>query len=66
MLKVKLLRAGAKAPAIAHPGEDLGYDVFAAEDVSFAPRGAPPVPTRIYIYIKITAREPKRPLLRDN
>lgn len=31
MLKVKLLRSGAKAPTVAHPGEDLGYDVYAAE-----------------------------------
>src|ERR1700743_1085142 len=45
MLKVKLLTAAAKAPTVAHPGEDLGYDIFAAETVTFAPRGHPIVPT---------------------
>jgi dUTP pyrophosphatase len=32
MLRVKLLEAGARLPVVAHPGEDLGYDVFALED----------------------------------
>ena len=32
MLKVKLLVPTAKAPTVAHPGEDLGYDVYAAAD----------------------------------
>jgi dUTP pyrophosphatase len=31
MLRVKLLEAGARLPVVAHPGEDLGYDVFALE-----------------------------------
>jgi dUTP pyrophosphatase len=31
MLLVKLLAEGARAPEVAHPGEDLGYDVFALE-----------------------------------
>ena len=31
MLRVKLLEAGARAPVVAHPGEDLGYDLFALE-----------------------------------
>ncbi len=29
MLRVKLLEAGARLPVVAHPGEDLGYDIFA-------------------------------------
>ncbi len=33
-LKVKLLKSGAHAPVCAHPGQDLGYDLFAAEDAS--------------------------------
>ena len=49
MLKVKFLRAGAKAPTVAHPGEDLGYDIFAAETVTFAPRGSALVPTAIAV-----------------
>jgi dUTP pyrophosphatase len=36
-LFVKLLEAEAKLPVVAHPGEDLGYDVFALEGVSLAP-----------------------------
>lgn len=32
MLEVELLEAGAKAPVVAHAGEDLGYDIFALED----------------------------------
>ncbi|MGD0799717.1 MAG: dUTP diphosphatase [Terracidiphilus sp.] len=38
MLRVKLLEAGAHAPVVAHKGEDLGYDLFALEDVALAPR----------------------------
>jgi dUTP pyrophosphatase len=38
MLRVKLLAAAARLPLVAHPGEDLGYDVFALEDVRLAPR----------------------------
>ena len=33
MLRVKLLDPSAKLPLVAHPGEDLGYDVFALERV---------------------------------
>ena len=32
MLRVKRLEAGARVPVVAHPGEDLGYDLFALED----------------------------------
>jgi dUTP pyrophosphatase len=31
------LHNNAKAPAVAHPGEDLAYDLFAAEDATLAP-----------------------------
>jgi len=31
MLQVKLLAPGARAPEVAHPGEDLGYDIFTLE-----------------------------------
>ncbi len=33
-----MLEAGAHAPVVAHKGEDLGYDLFALEDVALAPR----------------------------
>jgi dUTP pyrophosphatase len=65
LLKVKLLRPEAKAPTIAHPGEDLGYDIYAAEDVVFEPRGAAVVPTGISIEIVGHSGEPMGALLRD-
>ena len=36
MLTVKLLAAGAKAPAVAHQG-DLGYDLFAYQSITLEP-----------------------------
>src|SRR6201994_4925750 len=65
MLKVKLLTAAAKAPTVAHPGEDLGYDIFAAETVTFAPRGHAIVPTGIAVECSSPAGEPMGALLRD-
>lgn len=47
MLRVKLLDPAAKAPAVAHPGEDLGYDLFAIEDVLLEPRATVKVRTGI-------------------
>ena len=49
MLKVKLLTPAAKAPTIAHPGEDLGYDIYSAETVTIASRGSHIVSTGISI-----------------
>ena len=49
MLRCKLLRPEAKAPTIAHPGEDLGYDLYSAETVVLAPRGHAVVPTGVSI-----------------
>lgn len=34
MLKVKRLVPDAILPTVAHPGEDIGYDLYAAEDVT--------------------------------
>jgi len=65
LLKVKLLRTEAKAPTIAHPGEDLGYDIYAAEDVVFEARGAAVVPTGIAVEITAYTGEPMGALLRD-
>lgn len=36
-MKVKLLAAGAKAPTVAHPGEDIGYDLYALENCVLVP-----------------------------
>ena len=65
MLKVRLLRPEAKAPAIAHPGEDLGYDVFASESVILAPRTGALVPTGISIELTDEIGRPMGALLRD-
>jgi dUTP pyrophosphatase len=37
LLKVQLLKEGATAPTVAHPGEDLGYDLYASEDALLLP-----------------------------
>jgi dUTP pyrophosphatase len=65
MLKVKLLKPGAKAPAVAHPGEDLGYDIFSAEDVTLAPRGTALVSTGIAVQLTGKDGEAMGALLRD-
>ncbi len=49
MLKVKRLVPHATLPTIGHPGEDIGYDLYASEDVTLAPRGAAGVPTGVAI-----------------
>ena len=54
MLRVKLLEAGARAPVVAHPGEDLGYDLFALEGVLLAPR----VTVKVRTGIAVEARNP--------
>ena len=65
MLKVKLLTVSAKAPTVAHPGEDLGYDVYSAEAVMLEPRGHAIVPTGIAIECTSPAGEKMGALLRD-
>ena len=65
MLRCKLLRPDAKAPTIAHPGEDLGYDLYAAETVEFAPRGHAVVPTGVAIEMTAADGTPMGSLVRD-
>ena len=65
MLKVKLLTPAAKAPTVAHPGEDLGYDVYAAETVTLEARGHALVPTGIAVECTSPAGERMGALLRD-
>jgi len=55
MLLVKLLAEGARAPEVAHPGEDLGYDVFALEAVELWARSA----LRVRTGIAVEARHPE-------
>src|SRR5262249_49240157 len=65
MLKVKLLAAGAKAPTVAHPGEDLGYDIYAAIPLTIEPRGHAVVPTGIAIECTSAEGRQMGALLRD-
>jgi dUTP pyrophosphatase len=55
MLRVKLLETGARAPMVAHPGEDLGYDVFALEAVVLEPLHT----VRVKTGIAVEARHPE-------
>jgi len=49
MLKVKRLSPDAVLPTVAHPGEDIGYDLYSAEDFTLAAHGAAGVHTGIAI-----------------
>jgi len=49
MLRVKLLEGNARLPVVAHPGEDLGYDLFALEATFLAPRATVKVRTGIAV-----------------
>ena len=55
MLRVKLLDAAARLPVVAHPGEDLGYDVYALESVTVAPGAT----VRVRTGIAVEARHPQ-------
>ena len=54
MLRVKRLDEAARLPVVAHPGEDLGYDLFALEDIALAPRAT----VRVRTGIAVEARDP--------
>jgi dUTP pyrophosphatase len=54
MLRVKLLDPSARAPQVAHPGEDLGYDLFALEAAALAPRHT----VRVRTGVAVEARHP--------
>ncbi len=55
MLRVKKLEPQARLPVVAHPGEDLGYDLFALESVQLGARQTLKVRTGI----AVEARDPK-------
>lgn len=55
MLRVKLLETAARLPVVAHPGEDLGYDIFALEATVLAPRTT----VRVRTGISVEARHPE-------
>ena len=52
---MKLLEKGARAPEVAHPGEDLGYDLFALEDAELWARAT----LRVRTGIAVEARHPE-------
>ena len=54
MLRVKLLDPAARAPQVAHAGEDLGYDLFALEGATLAPRAT----VRVRTGVAVEARHP--------
>ena len=54
MLRVKLLDPDARAPEVAHPGEDLGYDLFALKAITLSPRAT----VRVRTGIAVEARHP--------
>lgn len=49
MLRVKRLDPQAKLPVVAHPGEDLGYDLFSLESIALEPRHTAKVRTGISV-----------------
>jgi dUTP pyrophosphatase len=55
MLRIKKLAEGARAPVVAHPGEDLGYDLFALESARLSARETVKVRTGI----AVEARDPR-------
>ena len=54
MLRVKRLEPGARLPEVAHPGEDLGYDLFALEGIRLNARTT----VRVRTGIAVEARDP--------
>jgi dUTP diphosphatase len=65
MLNVKLLVPTAKAPTVAHPGEDLGYDLYASAEITIPGRNHAIVATGIAIAVTDDAGRPMGALLRD-
>ncbi|MFZ0312278.1 MAG: dUTP diphosphatase [Candidatus Korobacteraceae bacterium] len=55
MLKVKRLSPDAILPTVAHPGEDIGYDLYSAEELTVPAHGAAGVHTGIAIAFVPTA-----------
>src|ERR1700690_2202841 len=55
MLNVKRLSPDAILPTVAHPGEDIGYDLYSAEELTIPAHGAAGVHTGIAIEFVPTA-----------
>lgn len=56
MLRFKKFDPNAIAPVCAHPGEDLGYDIFALEDTLLVPGEVKKVHTGISAYFELEKR----------
>lgn len=54
-LRVKRLDPAAKLPVVAHPGEDLGYDLFALEGARLLPQAT----VRVRTGIAVEAQHPE-------
>jgi dUTP pyrophosphatase len=54
MLRVRLLDENALLPVVAHPGEDLGYDLFALEATLLPPH----ITVKVRTGIAVEARHP--------
>jgi dUTP pyrophosphatase len=65
MLRVKLLSHDAKAPTVAHPGEDLGYDIYSATTLTIPAKGHAIVSTGIAVECTSASGEKMGALLRD-
>lgn len=66
MLQVKLLDPRAKAPTVAHPGEDLAYDLYALEDTVLLPGQVTKVRTGVAVAVVIRlSTVPMGLLIRD-
>ena len=55
MLKVKKVSPDATLPTVAHPGEDIGYDLYSAEEATIPAHGAADIHTGIAIEFVPTA-----------
>jgi dUTP pyrophosphatase len=55
MLRVKRISPQATLPTVAHPGEDIGYDLYSIEDVTLPAHGSAGVHTGIAIEFVPTA-----------
>ena len=60
-----MLRPESKSPSVAHPGEDLGYDIYSAVSVDIAARGSALVPTGIAVELLADDGAAMGALLRD-
>jgi dUTP pyrophosphatase len=65
MLRVKLLAEGAKAPTVANAGEDLGFDLYALEDITLLPGVPTKVRTGIAAEFEVRMPVPRRSAITD-